>query len=1419
MSVGKRTRDVVKRAARSRWAHYTLSGLILAAVVLWLVPRRVHDVVAVDGGERWEPGAAPPRRHVVWQKPHALALTSSSVDETAIAELPDDAGSERPESEASELTRVTPHFANGGMTLLFAVRDASGQFDLMQSHRTINGWSTPEPLAGINTPSDELGPCLSRDGRELYFYSNRPGGLGGSDLYVATRTGDGWGEVQNLGPTISSSAHEYEPALSPDGRTLFFSSNRSRETATINEGRLAQTSDTWATTLRATPGETTFDLYAARRPSSDAEWIVPRSLSLNRPDSNEGAPAVSPDGAFLYFASDRAVRAGERANLDLYRARLRGDAVGVPENLGPTVNSPAHDTEPAFTMEGNALVFSTARDGDDRIYESIAGEVEEQSGWDASNLRAMSASPWRLLLVAALMAFAALLVVADQRDRLKGLTGNARYFATSVAVHVVLLMVLLFMKMPAAIDRLANVFEDEHRKPIEFEVQPTPSIDSDPPVVVIPGNVADLSIERDIVPEPLPRQPLAAVRPAERNTPPLSDIPRQPIRVAPMRPAALPAEQAPAEPDSKPVVPTLVRRTTGPRAVAPVDSLDTLPPVPQNPAAAAAPESDLRTEPKLERENVAVRNRAPGAMPLERLAGPTRGPAAMPREIATASPMSDVPNPAAVPIALAPTRASLKPAAAAINSIEETPLPAPRAPANGTAEGDKAEMRAALTVARTPSSLRAPMRGIDASATASRASIAPREPLLAERDIEPVDAVPRARGGVELAAIPRSRTSKSTPNATLLDDVPVPAAVVSKVATDTPVTVSGVSRVKIMSSRGGPGGIPQPARGELRPAAGRVEMARSEAPPAPAIPSSVSPIVGRAAAGPTGRPAAAITIEEAALVAGPPTPAKTLETSKSDEPVLVVAARAVPRGPGLPIGNASAAPATSLRPFPGVVASVPSAISQTTSSDITGSAPLSTKTPTMQIARAVGAPSRPLRAATLDEETPRENAPAVVGNEASPASSSEPTLATPVTLTTAGRQLPGLRRAIPGVTTTELMATTAPRGAVASRSNSPSDVPLDAMSLLAATPSVSASRLERTAPRGSRIALIDETTGLRSLFTMRQGDERKQYIELVGGTAISEKAVTQGLQWLKAVQEKDGSWSVQKHGAGFESVEGATGLALLPFLAAGQTHQSGEHREAVAAGVKWLVSHQQSDGALFPPGAYRPMYGHGIATIALCEAYGMTKDEALREPTARALDFIVKAQHAASGGWRYLPNESADTSVVGWQVMALKSGEMAGIHTPRATLDNAARWLASVESNKPVGGQFGYLTVGTTPAMTAEGLLCLQFLGIDRNDPRMRAGADFLMQNLPHETAQTSYYWYYATQVMYHMQGAYWKAWNTPMRDQIVRGQVTSGANTGTWEPRDAYELRAGRLYTTAMRLLILEVYYRHLPLYDQLSE
>ena len=175
---------------------------------------------------------------------------------------------------------------------------------------------------------------------------------------------------------------------------------------------------------------------------------------------------------------------------------------------------------------------------------------------------------------------------------------------------------------------------------------------------------------------------------------------------------------------------------------------------------------------------------------------------------------------------------------------------------------------------------------------------------------------------------------------------------------------------------------------------------------------------------------------------------------------------------------------------------------------------------------------------------------------------------------------------------------------------------------------------------------------------------------------------------------------------------GATALALLTFLAAGQTHQSaGPYRDTIQRAIFWLIKQQTSDGDL-AAGAEQPMYSHGLATIALCEAYGMTKDPKIGNPAQAAVAFIERAQNRDTGCWRYEPRRhDGDTSVFGWQVMALKSAQMAGLAVSSFNLENCQRWLQLVAKGEHRGlfcYQYGR---EPSPAMTAVGLLCRQYLG------------------------------------------------------------------------------------------------------------
>ena len=350
-------------------------------------------------------------------------------------------------------------------------------------------------------------------------------------------------------------------------------------------------------------------------------------------------------------------------------------------------------------------------------------------------------------------------------------------------------------------------------------------------------------------------------------------------------------------------------------------------------------------------------------------------------------------------------------------------------------------------------------------------------------------------------------------------------------------------------------------------------------------------------------------------------------------------------------------------------------------------------------------------------------------------------------------------------------------------------------------------------------------------FSMRRPSVRTEAVRRLGGSDASEAAVERGLKWLAKHQYADGHWSIHDlnctdheckgHGS-FQSDTAATGLALLTFLGAGYTHRSGEHQAVVERGLRWLRVHQKASGDLFADDSqFVWLYSHGMAAIALCEAYGMSRDEALKQPAQRAIDFIVDAQHPEFGGWRYRPQFESDTSVSGWQLMALKSGEMAGLNVPQKTYDLVGKWLDSVESSP---GRFKYHpTKEVGLAMTAEGLLMRQYLGAKRTNSNLIAGADYLKARAPSESQRDLYYWYYGAQVMYHMQGEHWEEWNAALRNMLVNSQQKTGPTTGSWEPVGStpakWGLAGGRHYTTCLSLLMLEVYYRHLPLYLELGE
>jgi hypothetical protein len=355
--------------------------------------------------------------------------------------------------------------------------------------------------------------------------------------------------------------------------------------------------------------------------------------------------------------------------------------------------------------------------------------------------------------------------------------------------------------------------------------------------------------------------------------------------------------------------------------------------------------------------------------------------------------------------------------------------------------------------------------------------------------------------------------------------------------------------------------------------------------------------------------------------------------------------------------------------------------------------------------------------------------------------------------------------------------------------------------------------------------------------------------------------------------------------AGREADTGITGLAVLCFLGAGYTHEQGPYAVVVDRALDWLLKQQARDGNLFGRAEpFAQMYCHAIATYALAEACGLLRTvpvqplmpaervegllvgirlpgvalvppaaqpglllsqpapadremslvlargvkrvtaERLRRGVSAAARFILARQDAASGGWRYQPGQEGDVSMLGWQLMALRSAELAGFAIPARSRAGIRSFLSRAAQGD-AGGLFGYRpnqnpggpsTEPVTPAMTAEALFCRQMLGESAIQPAVREAVSYISSNRATLAEKNFYYWYYGSLSMYQLGGVEWEAWNGRVRELLISEQVSTGPYAGSWDATDIWGRYGGRLYSTTLATLTLEVYYRLLPLHRQ---
>lgn len=352
-----------------------------------------------------------------------------------------------------------------------------------------------------------------------------------------------------------------------------------------------------------------------------------------------------------------------------------------------------------------------------------------------------------------------------------------------------------------------------------------------------------------------------------------------------------------------------------------------------------------------------------------------------------------------------------------------------------------------------------------------------------------------------------------------------------------------------------------------------------------------------------------------------------------------------------------------------------------------------------------------------------------------------------------------------------------------------------------------------------------------SLYSLRNASRRMEILKSRGGSIKTEQAVEAALEWLSKNQETNGSWNSAKSGGGVENRvfghdrdgaganadTGITGLAILAYLAGGHSQMEGPYQKNVRHGLDYLIEAQDSSGS-FAGGArmFARMYCHSMALLAISEAWALTGDPKLEAAVKAGTQYTLLAQNSLDGGWRYQPGDSGDMSQFGWQVMALHSAELAGLEIPQKNKDLMAKFIEGCAKG-PNRGLAAYRPgQGPNTVMTAESFVARKMLGQKITDGMKREATFRITGELPSADRVNLYYWYYGTMAMYFSGGPEWDSWNDHLKQTLISAQSQDGTQRGSWEPDGIWGSYGGRVYSTSMAALMLQVYYRYLPTSQQ---
>ena len=409
------------------------------------------------------------------------------------------------------------------------------------------------------------------------------------------------------------------------------------------------------------------------------------------------------------------------------------------------------------------------------------------------------------------------------------------------------------------------------------------------------------------------------------------------------------------------------------------------------------------------------------------------------------------------------------------------------------------------------------------------------------------------------------------------------------------------------------------------------------------------------------------------------------------------------------------------------------------------------------------------------------------------------------------------------------------------------DLPFDSSASVSfSSPRPSTSRVDRLPLEvdALKVTLPEVTVPHAQGMSWRRGPFKTRLREEAGGKG-TEKEIDLGLTFLAKRQQKDGGWTVSGDGGDKKNDWGRVGVTALACLAFtgdghtwvplgtdkdGKTVRSG-FASNVKRGIRFLTERQDASGRIGPESmAGRTqlgyMYNHGMATAALAEAYAMSGDPQLAKAAQRAVNFILTAQQQKSGGWDYTARQGdrADTSITGWQVQALCAARSAGLKVPDSAFTKALGWIDSVTD--PQTFRVGYDKAWSpsqehiTLSNTAIAAMLQLELGRSPSSRTVRKQSTLLLRALPEFDPAWSdgkkaqkldyYYTYHATTAMHRLGGQDWETWNAATIKALRASQEKKGALAGAWPTLDIWSQQGGRIYSTALALLTLEVYYRY---------